>query len=328
MIARTARSAGTLVLAGSLAVATAGCGLFGSDDAPAPTTTTRRATTTTTTEPSAPEPAVTDPGATPRRELRLTFTPGTKATVAITNDLTVTQEASGRSQTLDIPAIREVVTFTVDRRTADGAAVTFRFDDVTLDRTGTNLTDAEHAKLIEELRTLVGITGTGTITDRGAYTDFAYELPEDLDPDLARQLRELEDQLQSVAVTLPEDPVGVGATWTTTQPIRAGGIRVTQQARYRLTTLDGATAGYAAQVTQTGTRQRITLGSLPDGITATLTRAELTGTVVGTLHLDSPATEATGSLTGDQRITLAGDPSGPLVVTQRVVSTTTVRPAP
>ena len=101
------------LLVGAASVLLSGCGLF--EDQAASTSTTKGPTTTTTTPRPSAEPEVLDPGASPRRAIRLQLVQGAKATVALTVDLNVTQQSVGFDQALNGPPVTETVVFTVAR---------------------------------------------------------------------------------------------------------------------------------------------------------------------------------------------------------------------
>jgi hypothetical protein len=67
----------------------------------------------------------------------------------------------------------------------------------------------------------------------------------------------LVQSLQQVAMRLPTDPVGVGATWTERKPLPEGGIRAMSETTYTLTGLTGTTIRYTGAGQATGATQVI-----------------------------------------------------------------------
>lgn len=309
--------------AGSLTVALAGCGLFDQDDAPARSTTTVAATTTTA--PSGPK--LLEAGAEPRTALRLRFTPGQTATVALTLDLDVDQESSGHRQRLNDPPVTEAVRFTVERADADGATVSFAFTDVSFDRTGSGLTDAEALTLTAELRDLIGLGGSGHVDARGTFSGFRYDLPKGLDPAVAGTLRQAADQFQALAVPFPAEPVGVGARWEVATTADLGGIETTATTTYEVTAIEGDVVTYRATSTQGAEPQAVHLATLPAGAKARLVSATTTATTTGTLDLTSVVATSTYRSTGTQVIDVTQGSQPTVRLTQQLTAVVGVKPA-
>lgn len=295
------------LVAGAVATALvlAGCGLFGggSDTDRSPATT---ASTTTTT----PEPELLDAGSAPRTALRLRFTEGESTTVALSFDLDVTQQSGGAEQVLDSPTVREEVRFTVDRVEGDEAVVSFRFTAAATDPEAAGLTPEERLALDADLQQLLGVGGLGRVDERGAFTSFAYDLPADLDPEVAASLDQFEGQLTDLALPVPAEPLGVGARWRTTSERTLAGTTVAQTTTYEITAIDGSVVRYTATTEQSATDQVIDPDTLPSGTTATLVSADLRGTVTGTMDLTSLVATSIATTTGEQIVDLtpAGGP--------------------
>lgn len=325
------RARATSVLAVTLLLLVpSGCGLFDDDGDAAGTSTTPP---TTTVAPD-PEPEVLEVGAAPRKELRLRFTAGDTTTVAIAFDLDVTQESAGTTQELDTPVVTETVRFTVDAvepgAGPDGgpeAQVSFAFTAVSLDRAGTDLTEQEHAELTADLQGLVGLGGSGRLDDRGAFRDLAYELPDGLDPSVEASLRQFEDQLSSIALPLPTEPLGVGGRWRTTTTTTLAGVTLDQVTTYEVTALTDTGVAYAATTEQVAEEGDLDPATLADGSTARLLSSDVTGTGTGTMDLASLVATASTRLTGTQVVELAAEGGEPIRLTQQLDVGLTVEPA-
>ena len=313
------------MLAATVALAMTGCSLFG-DDEPATSSPTTTVVATTTTVPES-SVEVLDTGQAPLAPLRLQFREGDTTTVAVTVDLDVSQSSSGTRQELDTPAVREVVTLTVDGVVDGEATVSLAFTEAEVIRTDTDLSDDEAAEIDRGLAALVGIRGSGRITEFGELTSFRYALPEDLDPGVRTTLERTRGELAALALPLPADPVGVGARWRATTTSRVGGFPLRQETTYELTGLDDGTVSYTAEVHQFAENQEVALDDLPDGTTARLVSSRVEGSASGTMDLTSVAATARSSLAGTQVIDLrrSGEPDRRL--TQELGITTVVEPA-
>ncbi|MCU1499981.1 MAG: hypothetical protein JWM47_3934 [Acidimicrobiales bacterium] len=309
------------LLAAALAAGLGGCGLF--DDEPRATSTTPVASTA----PPRSGPSVLDAGSTPRTELRLRFTEGATTTVELTIDLDIDQQSGGRTQALHNPPVSETVRFTVDRVRGGEADVSFTFVEVSIDRKGSGVTDAEYLTLVAEVQPLIGLGGTGTLTDTGRFSGFTYDLPKGLDRDVAAVLEQARDQFATLAVPLPSVAVGVGARWEADTTATLSGVTVHQTTTYEITAIAGDVVTYEATTAQDARPQPLDPASLPSGTSVRLVSSELTGKTTGTLELTSVMADSRYRATGTQVIDLTVGPAAPQRLTQQITAAVAVRPA-
>lgn len=314
-----------LAVVAAVALAVTGCGLFG-DEEPATTSPTTDAPVTTTTVPES-SVEVLDAGQPPLAPLRLQFAEGDTTTVAITVDLDVSQASSGTRQELDTPAVREVVALTVDGVVDGEAMVSLAFTEASVIRSGTDLSDAEAAEIDQDLAALVGVRGSGRISEFGELTSFRYDLPAGLDPSVRTTLERSRGELDALALPLPADPVGVGARWRATTTSRIGGFPLRQETTYELTGLEDGVVRYTAEVRQFAENQDVALEDLPEDTTARLVSSRVEGTASGTMDLASVAATAESSLAGTQVIDLARTGEADRRLTQQLGITVLVEPA-
>lgn len=290
-----------------------GCSLFDDDQASpvSPTTTV-------------PAVKVLDSGRAPRKVLRLHFVEGATTTLDLSLDLDVAQKGDGAPQALNSPVIRETVRFTTERVDGTEADISFLFTAASVDRTGTDLTGAEHLELTADLQQLVGLGGTGRVNDRGTFTAFGYDLPDGLDSDVTATLRQIEQQLTAVALPLPIEPLGVGARWRTTTTATLAGIALDQVTTYEITGLTDSGVSYRSTTRQQAAAQPIDPATMPAGTSARLVSAEVTGTGTGTMDLDSLAATSSSTLSGTQVVDLTRNKLRPVRLTQQLDLTITV----
>lgn len=312
-VARRAGAGRLVAAAVVLGLAPAGCS---GGDHSAPTTTA--APTTTTLVPAV---EVLDAGAAPRAVRRFRFTAGTTAHLEVTTDLDVDQDAGADAEapTLDGPAVTQAISLEIGRVAADGASaeLTVELGEVSIDREGTDLTDAEVVDLVAELSALRGLRATARMNDRGAVEAFAYEPPEGATARALTALDGVADQVASLTVPLPEAAIGVGARWQATTAAAIGGLRASARTTYELTAIDGDVLTYRATVVDTIAPQDLPADQLPGGTTARLTAADVEGTTTGTTDLAGLAATAEGSIAGTQELEVRG-PEGTTSVTQRL----------
>lgn len=285
-----------------------GCGLFEDDPSPPPSPSTT----------SVPNPEVLEAGRAPLQDLSLRFREGATTTVALTVDLDVTQDPGPSEEVLVSPTVIETVAFTVDEVDGERAALSFEFTAVDIDRTGTDLTKHEGRELKADLQALVGIGGSGRVTDRGRFTAFSYDLPEDLDPQVAASLGQFEDQLGDLAIPLPTQPLGVGARWRTSSTSTLAGTELDQESTWEITGITGREVSYRVTSTLEATDQPIDPGGLPADTSARLVSANVSGTTTGTLDLDSVVASSESELTGTQTIEVTSGDDPPTTLDQRI----------
>lgn len=299
---RLAAIAAVIVL-GPLA---AGCSASSSPRADASTTTTTATSTSTTTTVERPTVTVLDAGAEPRRQLEMALHEGDEARVTFTTDLAIEQEAGGQTQRLDSPPISEVMRLSVGTVTDAGAEVTLEVEAVSVQRSGSGLSDGDVAALERTLRTLVGLRATGTMLPDGSYQDMAFHIPKAAVGSAVAQLGDLGSMVTALSPPLPPEPVGVGARWRVDATAAVKGIRTQTSTTFEVTALQEATVGYTSTVTTSAGAQELTTG-LPAGTTGQLVSSRQSGTGKGVIHLTSPAADFSVRTTGTQAMRLTSD---------------------
>lgn len=324
---RAGRTAATAALA---ATVLAGCSSGG--DGAGPTTTTTQATTTTTTAP--PAVTVLDAGDEPRRVVEITLTEGDQVTSELTIDQRIDQLSDGRRQRLDPPPIRQAITYDVRSVDATGADLALTMGEPTVLARGTGLSAQDVAQLEADLSVLAGVEGTARMAPTGEVSDVAFEPvapDDDGDGDDATDLAatvdgllgSLEDQVGSLGLVLPTDPVGVGAVWERVATATIGGVASTTTTRYEVTALDDQEV--AVELTTSSTAEAQDLGEA-DGVTTRLRSSELEGAGRATRSLTSLVEEGESAVSGTQvlEVTTAGATTE---LTQEIEVKTALRPS-
>ena len=308
-----------------LAAALTGCGVFGqhsNDAAAAPTSTSTTSTSTTTSTTIAPPPEtdppqVLDPGQEPLRAVRLVLRKGQVSTISFTSDSRVDQDTGSRTQRLDSPPITQVLTYTVGAVTSEGAAVTVELTAIRVATEGTQVAAAAARALQKQLHALIGLTGTATITTLGELQHLTFDPPSTAGKALRARIAALEQQVGTLGPTLPVEPVGIGARWTATGTLTAGGVRTTSTATYTVTALSARSIAYTATLAATAEPQDLALQGLPKGTTARLESSTLTGSATGSLSLTSIGVTLRTRLSGPQHIVVVG-PGGRTELVQQI----------
>lgn len=272
-----------------------GCGFFDQTDSSAGTTPPNT---------TVPNPEVIDPGQAPRKILRLALEEGTTTTAELTLDLDLVAEPGPDQLVVDNPTVIETVTFTVDEVRQNEADLSFGFTDVAIDRTGSDLTDEEYLGLLVGLQELVGLGGSATVDEQGRFLDIRYRTAEDTDPGVASMLDQFEDQISTLVVPLPSQPLGIGGSWRARSQSTVAGIAMDQVATYEIIDIDGGLVSYRVTSSQTGSEQDLDPTGLSDGTTARLVSANVSGTGTGTLDLSRAVATSETALSGTQELSI------------------------
>lgn len=172
---------------------------------------------------------VLDPGAEPRRELRLDPQVGsvTQVTTVVEQGLTV--EVNGAVQSIPPMAMEMDLTYTVDTVADEAIAYVVRYDDA---RVGEGTDRAVAAEIEAVLASVVGAETRVVIDRRGTVLD------NDIDQVLPAFASEELGGQATLSVPLPEEAVGVGARWEARSSVSSSGMQFNVNAVYEITELD------------------------------------------------------------------------------------------
>lgn len=242
-----------------------------------------------------------EPGSEPQQELVLDVEPGDEATTILTFDFSTSGTLDGSPlPEQEVPAYSIDFTTTVDEVTDDEITSSFLYGEVSVERAGADPAVVE--QLESALGPLQGTGGTLTQAPSGAVIDGTVDQPEGLDPVLESLLSQTNEQLKSVTVPFPEEPVGVGAQWQSETSFEIAGVTTNQDATYTLAELDGDSYALEVEIEQTvepgeieggGTiiDSETTGGGRLEGSLSSLSPAQSSVTTSGTVTSEVPASE-------------------------------------
>ena len=226
-----------------------------------------------------------DAGAAPRRPLRFRFRAGATEFLEFDERLRMVIVASdaklGRHESrTEPPTIRMTIRADTPEVAADGrAAIDFVVERVrALDDAA--MEPPARAGLETRLAELVGLRIRSRLSTVGVPSAIELDLPPGASAAERQLLDGLKDSLGKLYIPMPEQPVGIGATWIVTVRSPINGI--TSNVRYRctLTRLDAASASFVVALQFASDRQEMHVGSAP-GITTML--ESLTGSGKGSV---------------------------------------------
>ena len=99
--------------------------------------------------------------------------------------------------------------------------------------------------------TMIGTSSTWTVDASGSVGEIETSFPDDIDPTLSEGLQLGDRASDQMSVPLPDEPVGVGAHWQTTQTTDLNGVKATLTTEYELIELDGDLFHLVSTLSQT-----------------------------------------------------------------------------
>jgi hypothetical protein len=150
------------------------------------------------------------------------------------------------------------------------------------------------ARLNSVTADLKGLSGTTVVSSRGITRDVKIDTSRISNPQLSQTIAGLQQVMQTVSQPLPEEPVGVGATWEVRSGMNANGIQMFNTVSLQLTAMDDASYTLRVAVEQTAPPQAISTPAM-GGATASIDFVTGTGTGTAKMQFDrlSPTSEMT-----------------------------------
>jgi len=204
------------------------------------------------------------PGVAPRQALRYHLTRGTQTTSELVYGFGIKNDGQGEP----MPELVIELDTTVDDVLADGTAklrITIGRTSVR-DRPGS---DAASDLMRGEAAAMQGVVITEALAPDGKVSDAHVQIAAGHADTPHAQLDNLCQSLKGIAMRLPHEPVGMGATWRERRVLPEGGIQAVVETTYTLASISGDTVAYTSAGALTGKPQTIE----QDGLTAEVTDA-------------------------------------------------------
>jgi hypothetical protein len=226
-----------------------------------------------------------EPGAEPRKVLRLHPKPGDKQTLDLTLKMAMESKV-GEMETpaTKLPAIKISLEATV-KSVADNEDITYEMvmGDLTVsEEPGVAPMVAEAMK--SAFTGVKGLSGSGTISSRGFSKGFEFKAAPDGNPQARQVVDQMKDAFTELAARLPEEAVGTGAKWEVKMPLKTQGMTIDQTATYEVVSLDGENFKTKSTIVQQAANQKIQNPAMP-GIKVDLTKMTGTGSSERTFDL-------------------------------------------
>ncbi|HUJ61732.1 MAG TPA: hypothetical protein VLX92_24680 [Kofleriaceae bacterium] len=212
--------------------------------------------------PVAPPPPAKDPldvvlgspGVPPRRELRYAPAKGASSSLEIALDVDLgAGEMGGAMPTVVLDLDLAITDVAPDGRIAVRATIT---DASARDRAEAKVPAASVADQVAKLKGAAFVLALAPDGKVAEQTIEAGARP--LPSAMQQQLAALASSFANLAMRLPHDPVGVGATWTSARTIQQAGMITTATTSVELTKLDGTKLSFTTTTRITGKDQTVT----------------------------------------------------------------------
>jgi hypothetical protein len=225
---------------------------------------------------------VLQPGAEPRKALRLHPKAGAKQTVETT--LTMSSETKmGAMETpaIKLPPMTMLMEMSVKSVSPDGD-ITF---EIVVKEAKVAEAPGSAAALVEmanaSLAGAKGVSGTCTVSDRGVSKGLDFKMAKSPD----QQSRQMAEQMGGACLTLPEEAVGPGAKWEVRKVSKAQGYPINETDSYELVAVEGDRLTVKFSVALSAANQK--LQNPTTGRTASkMEVVKMTGTGSGELSCD------------------------------------------
>jgi hypothetical protein len=204
------------------------------------------------------------PGAEPRKVLRLHPSPGDKQTLSMTMKM-AGESKVGETPTpaMKLPGLKMTLGCTV-KEVSDNGNIAYGLvlsDFSVSDEPGGTPEAAAAMKAI--FAGVKGLTGTGTASSRGHNESAAFEAPAGSNPQTRQLADQMKDLFTQLLVPLPEEAVGPGAKWEVKTPLKSQGMTVDQTATYELVSLEGERLTTKSTLAQHAANQKIQNPAMP-----------------------------------------------------------------
>lgn len=236
-------------------------------------------------------------GTEPRRELRYVIAKETRSTIDLTLEVDV--DAGGQGGPLPtLTLTNEIVAEEVFPNGAMRMRTTI-LDVRATERPGTMVPAETLTTNMQELR---GTSVLGVLSPRGKLSEVTVDLMgKKLPPAIMSQLTNLSRSFEQVAMPLPGEPVGVGASWRNRRSVDQNGIKMMTLTTVTVTAIDATGFSFTSTSEVSGPDQKVT----QPGGTIDMTAVGGNGTGKGRIELTKMT--MTGETTAEFRSTMRGD---------------------
>jgi len=225
-----------------------------------------------------------DPGAEPRTALRYKFQANRTEKMVMEISMAMAIEMGDQNlPETQMPVIR--MTMTIDSKEVSPEGDLHYESELeqveVLPKPGANPAMVHDMK--QQMSSMQGLSGSGTITSRGFTKDAEIKFPPGIDPQQRQFMDNMKQSMDQISAPLPEEPVGRGARWQVTMPVETPAMKLTQIATYTLSEIQGDKVKFDVAIKQSAAPQEIDAPGAAPGVKVSLESFNSSGT--GTVEL-------------------------------------------
>ena len=229
--------------------------------------------------------ALVDNGKPPHKALRTSFKPGSKHALRVRSEWEIAASYGPfASPNATMPSFTYALEAEVKEVTNGTARFGFRVVEVSA-----KSSDAVKPAQVEEGKSaaasLQGVTGSFTIDPRGLVQAFSIGARPEATTMVHDMLEQIERGIRLASLPLPEEPIGEGATWTTTHVMKQRGALTEQASTYELVSTDGPRLQAKVTHQMTAPKQIFSLSGNPAKASYKLVELGVEGQGQGTWEL-------------------------------------------
>ena len=226
-------------------------------------------------------------GDAPRRPLRFAPRAGARQNVAMTMKLAIESTVDGAKLPSNPVPPQTIMMDTVIRSVGENGDVQFTttFADI---RVGAEGGDPQAAGTMKELvKPMIGASMECLVSERLINKGVDFEVPAGLHPMVKGMMEGMKDSMARASTPVPQEAVGLGGKWRTTQALNANGMKMTQIVINEITELSDSGFAVKVSVTQQAQPQDVKNAMLPAGATMKLKTLSTTGDGASQFRFDS-----------------------------------------
>jgi len=244
-------------------------------------------------------------GAEPRKTLRYKFQADKKENLVMQMKVGMTQDVGGQARQVNLPAMHMVMSMVVKKVTSEGDAhIEFEFTKGDV-KAGPNDQPAVVNAMQQQLRGMLGLSGTADVTPRGVTTKATVKPVPGNAVQNAQLVDEIRRSMTQLSVPFPTEAVGKGAQWKVTMPVPTPLFNVRQEIIYTLAQRKGDEVTLDFTVTQTAKPQMVNLPNAP-GAKAKLELFKTSGKGTVKIKLTNLVPDSSMTSTTENVISVAG----------------------
>jgi len=225
-----------------------------------------------------------EPGAEPRKVLRLHPNAGDKETVTITIKMAIDMKMGEmQNPAMKLPPMKMTMDITVKSVSPEGdIAYEMELTDASVAE-GPDVMPQVAQALKTSLAGLKGLTSTGIMSNRGINKTTEMKVPAGADAQARQALDQMKENLAKVLPPLPEEPAGPGAKWEAKMAIKSQGMTIDQTAIYELVSIEEEQVTARITIAQRAANQKMQNPAMP---AVKLDLTKMVGNATGELTFD------------------------------------------